>query len=333
MDPSVADSLQAVRDTVVIVQAQSNSWLDWVSLGVSVLIAGFTGGYLWYTMGIFEKTEKQAEAAQESAEASRKSLEEQRRVNQQRRIERSHPLVWVDFELTQNEKLGEHLHVKVRNGSNIPAMGISGVLVATYSPSYCDWQRIKLESEVDVVNLHFDETKDFGFRTVFTMGGIESNSTTSFRFKYPVLPESVDLLFQYQDIHENHYGRIFWAKAVSSSRPRPGDSLRYSDEIEDYTVTGVIPHGIREMEPVVWKSNSEDNKYLLLQKDSDTDSPKEVVSEYIGYNDEFVEGLSVINGRLPNTVSSFLFPPFKATVHDSRIFPTYISQVTDNFRV
>jgi hypothetical protein len=70
MDFVVSDSLQATRDTLVLVQAQSTSWLEWVSLGVSVLIAGFTGGYLWYTMGIFKKTEEQADAAQNAAAAS-----------------------------------------------------------------------------------------------------------------------------------------------------------------------------------------------------------------------------------------------------------------------
>jgi biopolymer transport protein ExbB/TolQ len=80
-----ADSLQAASDTLVVVQ--SNSWLDWASFVASVFIAGFTGGYLWYTTKIFRQTKKQAESAEESAEASREaakatkdSLEEQRRV-------------------------------------------------------------------------------------------------------------------------------------------------------------------------------------------------------------------------------------------------------------
>jgi hypothetical protein len=81
MDPVALDSLQAARDTFVVVQAESTSWLEWASFVVSVLIAGFTGGYLYYTTKIFSKTKKQAEAAADAAEASLESNTIQKRAN------------------------------------------------------------------------------------------------------------------------------------------------------------------------------------------------------------------------------------------------------------
>ena len=326
------DSLQAARDTVVILQAQSNSWLDWASFVVSLLIAGFTGGYLWYTMGIFEKTEEQAKAARESAKASRRSLEEQRSRNQQRRLERSHPLVWVDFNLSIDEESKDGIDLEFRNGSALPAMGISGVVISMYSPWYCDWHTLKLKSDVDVPNLQLNISREYGIYTKFSMGGIESHSSTKLHFKYPIIPKGIDLLFQYKDIHGNHYGRIFWAKAIPESIPRPGNNIHHSDAIETYSSTGVLPHGIREIEPIVWESDL-DGEYLLLKKDAETDSPTDVVERYRNQTDEFIRSLGGLNGRLAQSISSFHFPPFEATVSESDIFPTDISQVTDNFRV
>jgi hypothetical protein len=333
MDPAVVDSLQTVRDTLVIVQAESTSWLEWVSLGVSVLIAGFTGGYLCYTIGIFEKTEEQAWAARESAKASRKaakaskeSLEEQKRLNdaqieatEQERIERAHPLLWMNLELT-SEREEEWVELSFENASNVPALDIDVALMAKYGPDYLTAEELDERIQENVGNIE-------GFLNLVTKikkDILTSHTISTAKLRYPVRPISLSVILQYRDIHGKNYGRFFHGSSVLDTS-KLDERSPTPESVVQYKISETVPKEVHQT-PRIFLT---DSPRLMMVWENDRrgdaiDDP--IIIGYLDENDSFLVQVAHFNTSLANAFKTSLFHySFKAKSDDDGTTPFHIT--------
>lgn len=305
MDPTVADSLQAAQDTLVLVQAQSTSWLEWASFVVSLLIAGFTGGYLWYTMGIFEKTETQAEAAQESAEASQEaaeasqdSLEVQRRINKQRTLERTHPFLWLDVD-SYNQLTSDALRGKLVNNSNLPAMDISLMVCARYHGTDYNWDELmknyQLQDYFSGTDL-YDKEGGFGFHIGLSTDAILASGKVSLDLHYPEPPSRIHTLLQYRSIHGTNFLRYY--KAGPSS---PLSPARVSGA-KKYEILETTPKGIQESDRFrwYWRPNEDGlrEEILLAEENVDREDWNELASDLALSEDSITSTVGIVGDLL-----------------------------------
>jgi hypothetical protein len=116
MDITALTDTATVTDTLRLVQSQTNSWLDWASVGISLLIAFFTGGYFCYTIKIFRQTREQADAAKVTSKAAKEGNEISAKTQ-------FFPA--VDVSVFSPSKDGSSHQIRISNFSDNLAMGVT----------------------------------------------------------------------------------------------------------------------------------------------------------------------------------------------------------------
>lgn len=295
MDPAAADSLQAVQDTLVIVQAQSTSWLEWASFAVSLLIAGFTGGYLWYTMGIFEKTEEQAGAAQESLVEQTRLNDAQIEAIEQERIERAHPLLWLDVE-TRNADSTKYVDFNLRNSSKQPSLDAYLLYFFRYNKnsSYWNQKRKHFQGVTESAKVLAKHGK-FGYHISSEMEVLERNEKAKTIFQLPTLPDKSYCLLQYRDMHGENFARLFYYILQPDNE---------DENSEEYLTGRVTPYGVSVTSRYAWFRDSTDaskSELIMRKADGFNRDPEEDVPSYSDSEDSIGSKIDKLNHFLESS--------------------------------
>ncbi|WP_103028032.1 hypothetical protein [Salinibacter altiplanensis] len=291
------DTVEAATDTMIVVQSQSDTWLDWLSFVGTALVATFTGGYLYYTYRIYQETQRQARSAEQSAEASREaagasqaSLEEQKRVNEQRSIERTHPLLWLEMEHSN-----DGLIVRLENNSDAPAMDISTFICARYwraEPLFGKDFSVDTRDEEEVLMGH----EEYGVHTGLTTEVIEGQGTSWTHVEYAEPPVKLYVLIQYRSIHGENFGRYF--EVVGSS------SQVHTGHVESYYVQKTVPAGVSPAERYdwVWREEGKNRREMLVRKSDMSAADWDALNHrYIRSDDRLQAEIGAINAALTDS--------------------------------
>lgn len=341
---AAGDTLQAVADTMIVAQ-QSDTALDWLSFIGTALVAGFTGGYLYYTYCIYQETQKQtrsaeasAEASQKAAQASQDSLEEQKQVNEatidaleKRSVERAHPLLWIDLDLTEDDR-GKWVQVDLHNQSDLPALDVSVFVIADYPRDYCAWMEFRAEADEVTRDFFGEDPHEYHFLTTIDIEALASGTDPSMRLKYPVPPASIGVLLQYRDIHGDNYGRHFWASGVYDASV--SDHLTPAS-IVSYSHSKTSPHSVEKSNRIDdWKVREDDSvrPILLREEDRTTRDTIKMAQEYRHSEDELIERVGKMNGDLKTAIKTDSLRPFDAKVEEQGLFSYSVSVPLSRFQ-
>lgn len=299
MDPGpIGDTVQAVNDTMLVVKSQSDTALDWLSFIGTAVVAVFTGGYLYYTYCIYQETQKQsrsaeasAAASQEAAEASKEALEEQKQVNEQRRIERTHPLLWLNV-----KRLPDGLELRLENGSDVPAMDVFMFICARYlqpKPLFEDASRSENVDEEEDTELLMSH-EEYGVHTGLTTEVIEGRGTSSGQITYTESPVKLYVFAQYRGIHGENFGRYF--EVIGPPEPQ------HQSRDDSYFIRRTVPVSIEVVDRYewVWREGNEGRREMLIREiDLSVSDWDALNSKYIHSDDDVQAHVGMINASLP----------------------------------
>jgi hypothetical protein len=205
MDPTFAEDLQAVHDTVYILHSTSPPWYQRPSFWISAAIAVFTGVYMVFTMRIFWKTEKQAEAAQDSAEASRDAADAAQRSNKIAERAQFYPVLepHVNGKRLQGSENVFEAEVTLKELRGEMAMDVTGFCLVGNGPAVDEESFQDLEYQL--------EELDFG-----NIQGETSKET----FQIGENIQDLYVLLQFSDALFNTYHRLTRYKVSFRELPR-----------------------------------------------------------------------------------------------------------------
>jgi cbb3-type cytochrome oxidase subunit 3 len=273
----LADSLQAAVDTVVVVDSQANTLLDWLSFIGTFFVAAFTGGYLYYTYWIYDETKKQAKSSQKAATAAQESNQIVKRAE-----------FYPVFDFGAGLQTGVTRPIRgtpwIENQSENIAFDVSIF--------YLIWQpggEIKKAKKGGQLSSSWLSPKHNVLAGRHSVGDVQSGGewTGQFKTKFEIM--WVQTLVRFSDALDNTYYRSKRYTTTGGALKPPGFEVSHT-----YT-TGLTPHRRYTL------SREEEGNILLVPENKDYDTIDNLVAE------DIPTPIRKFNESARNSTAEFLF--------------------------